>query len=109
MNLIKKILVPILSIIILLAPISVNLCLATALSTGIDTNPFCHEENHPNHHQTTHNKSPTPANHDCCNLAIESVAFYLLGLDSYPSNPTEILFHPLEMTKSFYHPPRTHI
>ena len=109
MDLIKKILVPILSIIILSAPISFNFCLATASSTDIDTSLSCHDENHPNHHQTTHNKSPTPANHDCCNLAIESVAFCLLGLDSYASNPPGVSFHPLEITKSIYHPPRTHV
>ncbi len=109
MDLIEKILVPILSIMILLVPISVIFCLATASSTDIDTSLGCHDENHPNHHQTTHNKSPTPANHDCCNFAIESVAFYLLGLDSYPSNPPGISFHSFEITKSIYHPPRTHV
>jgi hypothetical protein len=109
MSMIKKILVPMLSLILLSTPISVNFCLATASSTDVETSLCCHGENHPNHHQTTHNKSPTSPNHDCCNLAIESVAFYLPGLDSYPSSPTEILFHPLEITKSFYHPPRTHI
>lgn len=109
MILIKGILIPILSLIILLTPISVNFCLATESSTGMVSSSYSYEENHPNHHQTNcHNKSPIPTHHDCCNLSIESVAFYLFGLDSYPLNPVEIFFQPLEVTKLFYHPPRTH-
>jgi len=114
MLIIKIFLVPMLSLVILWTPISVIFCSAIEPLTGMEKSSSSYEENYPNHHQTDchncpHNKSPCQYDHSCCNLVTLSAIFYLSALDSYPLNPAEILFQPLEVTKFFFHPPRTHI
>src|SRR4030042_1314927 len=109
MILIKPILISILSLIILSTPISLNLCSATEFSTA-DRSSSSYEENHPGHHQPSctdcHNRSPCQYDHSCCNLAPPSTISYLAVLNSYPLNTAEILFQPLEITQSLFHPPR---
>ena len=111
MNLTKRILVPIISLIFLSTPISVNFCLPTEPSTEESGSSFSCEENNPDHHQTTshdcpNNKSPCQYAHSCCILVTHDTISYLFVLDSYPLNSAEILFQPLEMTKSLYRPPK---
>ncbi len=108
MNLTKRILVPIISLILLSTPISINFCLATEPLTETEGHPHSSEENHSDHDQNPchHNKSPCQYAHSCCSLAIHDTISYLFVSDSFPLNSAEILFQPLEMTKSLYRPPK---
>jgi hypothetical protein len=109
MILIKQILIPILSLIILSTPIPINFCLATEPSTA-EGSLSSYEENHPDHRQATcpncRNRSPCQYVHSCCNLAPPSTISYLAVLNSNPLNTAEILFQPLEIIQSLFHPPR---
>jgi hypothetical protein len=110
MILIKRLLILILSLILLLAPISLIYCLPIEPPTGTDGISYCCQDNHPPHHHATCDyKLLCKYNHSCCNLAAQDTISYLFVLDSFPLNPIGISFHPLETTKSIYHPPRTHV
>lgn len=101
----------ILSLVLLLTPISANFCLATEPVTGTDmdlgSNYTENQSGHPDHQQTPcDNKLPHQNNHLCCDLAPEGKISYVSLLDSCPLNPSELLFKPLEVVKSFYRPPQ---
>lgn len=113
MIIVKRTLVPILSLFLLTAPItiSLNFCLATEPLTETDEDSFSPGENYPGHHQTTcdncRNRSPCQYVHSCCNLAPPTTLSYLVFLNPHPLTIDKIFFKLLEIPKSFYHPPRT--
>jgi len=107
----KRILIPILGLMLLSAPISANLCLAIAPLTGTDTglgsNYTENHSDHPDHHQTPCDNDLTHKNHySCCTLAPQSRISYVSLLDYHPVDLSEFLFHPLGVVESFYRPPR---
>src|SRR4030043_1540041 len=109
MIMIKQILILFLSLILLLAPISFIYCLPMEPSTRTDGTLYCCEKNHPPHHDSTCDSDLLcQYSHSCCNLAAQDIISYLFALSSFPLNPSAISFHPLEIIKSIYHPPRTH-
>src|SRR4030043_704935 len=97
----KKVLILILSLVFLFTPVLISTCLATGPPLiKADSSSYFYEGAHPHYHQTTClNKVTCPDNYHCCNLVIEGIMSYFLGLDSYPVTPVEIFFQPLEITQ----------
>ncbi len=116
MGLIKKPFIIILALLVLSSPVLANLCLTIETSAKRTSKNYCLDESDPSRDEHSHDedsscadKTSCPIKHTCCVLAIEGKISYLSTLDSYPLDFTEILFQPLEITKSFYRPPRINL
>ena len=110
-TIIKKILIPIFSLILLSNPVFANFGAAEEFAHTSADSSQSYKEDHPGHQETAchhnhHNKSPCSTGSHCCDL--ERVASDLFGLDSYLLISVETIFHPIEIAKSLFHPPKTH-
>ncbi len=110
MNLVKRILILILSLLFLSSTILPNLCSATELpSTKTDSSPYFSEPEHSHHqHPPCNNGSENPCQnkYSCCNLVAQSTISYFFILDSCHITPAETFIPSVGITKSLYHPPR---
>jgi len=113
MDLVKRILIITLCLFFLSSTALVGLCSEIKISStqacqssSINEPDQSHDEHSDRGGSPCNNKTPCPTKYSCCTLAIQGQPPYLSVLDLYPSDFAENPFQPLEIAKSFYHPPR---
>jgi len=109
MGMSRKLFIMILSFVFLSSLMAPVFCAAKERSPDRTGQHPCLNGQDQSHHEhsSADNKKHCPGqSHFCCHSAINVTQSFFFVPDAYPQLSFEILFQPLEVDKTFYHPPQ---